>query len=56
MLRFCRLVRRLIQDEDGGETLEYSIVSGLVVVAAISMIGKIGTKVAAKWTSLNSSL
>jgi pilus assembly protein Flp/PilA len=56
MQRYCQIIIRLLEDEDGAETLEFAIVSGLIVVAAISLIGKIGTKVAAKWTSLNSSL
>jgi Flp pilus assembly pilin Flp len=47
---------RLCRDETGGETLEYALVAGLIVIGAISVIGKVGTKVAAKWASLNSSL
>jgi pilus assembly protein Flp/PilA len=47
---------RLYRDENGGEVLEYSIVSGLIVMAAIAVIGKVGTKVLARWNSLNSSL
>jgi Flp pilus assembly pilin Flp len=49
IVRFCR-------DESGGEVLEYSIVTGLIVLAAISVIGKVGGKVLARWNSLNSSL
>jgi pilus assembly protein Flp/PilA len=45
-----------IHDDRGGEVLEYALVSGLIVVAAIAVIGQVGTKVKAKWTSLNSSL
>jgi Flp pilus assembly pilin Flp len=51
-----RLVQMLVRDERGGEVLEYAIVSGLIVVAAIGIIGHIGTKVLARWSSLNSSL
>jgi len=47
---------RLLRDETGGETLEYALVAGLIIVGAISVIGKVGTKIAAKWSSLNSSL
>jgi pilus assembly protein Flp/PilA len=49
-------VTRLYRDETGGEVLEYAIVSGLIIVAAISVIGKVGGKVLAKWNSLNSSM
>jgi Flp pilus assembly pilin Flp len=47
---------RLINDEQGGEVLEYALIAGLIVVAAIAVIGSVGTKVLARWTSLNSSM
>jgi Flp pilus assembly pilin Flp len=47
---------RMWSDESGAEVLEYAMVAGLIVVGAISVIGKIGPKVVAKWSSLNSSL
>ena len=45
-----------IKDEQGGEVLEYALIAGLIVVAAIAVIGAVGTKVLARWTSLNSSM
>jgi pilus assembly protein Flp/PilA len=50
------LFRRLIADETGGEVLEYALIAGLIVVAAIAVIGTVGTKVLARWTSLDSSM
>jgi pilus assembly protein Flp/PilA len=47
---------RLIRDERGGEVLEYALIAGLIVVAAIAVIGTVGTKVLARWTSVDSSL
>ena len=47
---------RLLTDETGGEVLEYALIAGLIVVASIAMITKVGTKVLARWGSLNSSL
>jgi Flp pilus assembly pilin Flp len=47
---------RLVQDEEGGEVLEYAVIAGLIVVAAIAVIGAVGTKVLARWSSLNSRL
>jgi Flp pilus assembly pilin Flp len=47
---------RLYRDEHGGETLEYALIAGLIVVAAIGVIGKVGGKVLARWNSLNSSM
>ena len=45
-------IARLARDEQGGEVLEYALVAGLIVVAAIAVIGSVGTKVLARWTSL----
>src|SRR5437868_4709369 len=50
------LLAKLLKDEQGGEVLEYALIAGLIVVAAIAVIGAVGTKVVARWTSLNSSM
>ena len=50
------LVAKMLKDEQGGEVLEYALIVGLIVVAAIAAVTSVGTKVLAKWTSLNSSL
>lgn len=50
------LLIRLARDEQGGEVLEYALIVGLIIVAAISAIRSVGTKVLAKWTSLNASM
>jgi Flp pilus assembly pilin Flp len=47
---------QLLNDEHGGEVLEYALIAGLIVVAAIAVIGAVGGKVVAKWTSLNSRM
>ena len=52
----ARQIKRLIADESGGEVLEYALVAGLIIVAAISIIGQVGVKVLAKWTSLNARM
>ena len=54
--RIANVVRSIVSDERGGEVLEYALIAGLIVVAAIAVIGAVGTKVLARWTSLNSSL
>jgi Flp pilus assembly pilin Flp len=56
MLQLLRSLDRLCRDESGSEVLEYAVVTGLIVMAAISVIGKVGTKVLARWNSLNSSM
>ncbi|HEX8524385.1 MAG TPA: Flp family type IVb pilin [Tepidisphaeraceae bacterium] len=56
MVSFKSVLRRVVRDEAGGEVLEYALIAGLIVVAAIAMITSVGGKVVARWTSLNSSL
>ena len=51
-----KLAGRLVNDEQGGEVLEYALIAGLIVVAAIAVIGSVGDKVLARWTSLNSGV
>ena len=56
MKTFTNLLSHLVRDEGGGEVLEYALVAGLLVVAAIAVIGSVGTKILARWTSLDNSL
>jgi len=49
-------VKKLVNDEQGGEILEYALIAGLIVVACIALIGAVGGKVFGKWASLNSSM
>ena len=48
--------RKLVRDEQGGEVLEYALIAGLIIVAAIAVITSVGGKVLARWQSLNSSM
>lgn len=47
---------RAWRDEHGGEVLEYALIVGLIVVAAIAAVTAVGTKVLAKWQGLDSSM
>ena len=51
-----KLLTKLLKDETGGEVLEYALIAGLIVVAAIAVIGTVGTKVLARWTSVSNGL
>ena len=51
-----KMLKRLAGDETGGEVIEYALILGLIIVAAIAIIGTVGTKVLARWTSVDSSL
>ena len=55
-MQITKLLKNIVADERGGEVLEYALIAGLIVVAAIGIIGTIGGKVLAKWSSLNSRL
>ena len=55
--RLSSLVRRLARDEDGGEILEYVLIAGLIIVAAIGVIAAFGSRVLTRWsTVINGSL
>lgn len=56
MTAIWNLVRQLANDEEGGEVLEYALIAGLIIVAAIAAISAVGNKVLARWTSLQNSL
>jgi len=47
---------KLILDEHGGEVMEYALIAGLIVVAAVAVISTVGTKVLAKWNSVDSNM
>ena len=51
-----KLFVNLAKDEQGGEVLEYALIAGLIVVAAVAVISQVGTSVVAKWTSVNNAL
>ena len=50
------LICRLWADDRGGEVIEYALVLGLIIVTAIVIIGTVGTKVVARWTTVDSSM
>jgi len=56
MTSITKMLTRLLREENGGEAIEYAVVTSLVVMAAIGALKSIGTKVLARWSSLNSSM
>jgi Flp pilus assembly pilin Flp len=54
--RLHQLSACLLADDRGGEVLEYALIAGLIVVAAIAVITSVGGKVLARWQSLDSSM
>ena len=51
--RLDNLKDRLAGDESGAALIEYSILIGLITVAAIAAIIAVGVTVAAKWNALD---
>jgi len=49
-------IKRLWSDERGLETVEYAIITGLIVVGVIATIASIGTWVASKFETLDTEL
>jgi Flp pilus assembly pilin Flp len=56
MRHFATKLRQLLANDSGGESIEYALILGLIIVAAIAVIGAVGTRVIAQWTSVNSTL
>jgi pilus assembly protein Flp/PilA len=52
-MRLDNLKDRLSQDQSGAALIEYSVLIGLITVAAVTLISTAGATVVAKWTALN---
>ena len=50
--QLAELRRRIADDKDGAALVEYSVLIGLITVAAVASIALVGTWVAAKWAAL----
>ncbi|NEX94994.1 Flp family type IVb pilin [Caulobacter sp. 17J65-9] len=48
-------LQRLRDDESGASMVEYSLLIGLITVAAVLMISAVGGKVSTAWTNLNTN-
>ena len=47
---------RLLRDDRGGEVIEWALVAGLIVIGTLAVIGAFGTKVLARWNTVNNGL
>ena len=48
-------IKRFLKDESGASLIEYSILIGIITVAAIGSIGVMGGRVSTWWATLVSS-
>ena len=55
MRSLAKLLGRVVADDRGGEVLEYAVLAGLIIIAAVAVIGQVGAKVLARWESGASS-
>jgi len=53
-LKSC--IKRFIKDESGLETVEYAIITGLIVAGTITAIAAIGVWVSGQFTALQGTL
>ena len=56
MEKMRRIMKRFVSDERGLETVEYAIITGLVVAGTIVAIAAIGVWVAAQFSNLQGTL
>ena len=54
--RAKRVLRRFVKDEAGLETVEYAIITALIVAATIAVIAAIGAWVLATFQTLQTSI
>ena len=51
-----RLLLKFLRDEQGATAIEYGLIAAGISLAIISIVNGMGTKLNAKFTSINSSL
>ena len=51
-----KLMKNFWNDEQGLETVEYAIITGLIVAATVTAIGILGAWVTGKFTTVNTAL
>jgi pilus assembly protein Flp/PilA len=56
VMKFLKLINRLVDDEDGAALIEYTVLLGILLIAVIATIGLVGTWISGQWTALNASL
>jgi len=50
------VLKQLKADEDGAAFVEYTVLLGIMLVAAIATISLVGTWVGTQWTNLHTAL
>jgi len=50
------LMKRLLQEEDGQDVIEYVIIAAMISIVAIVLVGVVGDQVQATWTGVNNQI
>ena len=53
MTKMQTLLGKFAKDEDGGELLEYALIAGLIVIAAIAAMKVFSTAIKNKFTTMS---
>jgi Flp pilus assembly pilin Flp len=56
LMKMKKMVARLLRNDEGLETVEYAIITGLIVAATITVIAAIGAWVLAQFQALQTGL
>ena len=56
MNRITAALLDVVRDERAAEALDYCLVVGLIVIAALSVMNMVGLRVLARWTSLDNAM
>lgn len=50
------LMKRLLKEEEGQDTIEYVIIAAMISIVAIVLVGVVGDQVRATWIGVNNQL
>jgi len=50
------LILRLLRDEDGVTAIEYALIASLIAVAAVTVMGTVGTNLSGTFSNVAASL
>jgi len=51
-----KLIKNLLKDESGATAIEYGLIAALISVAAVGVLGTVGTNLKATFTTVAGSL
>jgi Flp pilus assembly pilin Flp len=54
--KMLNVLKKLVNDEQGGETIEYALLMGLIVIGVIGILGTLGVKVVERWQDISDAM